>query len=117
MSATAAVFSSALLLFQVVQDEIDEARYFGVAIMNAADAYGRKPKNIQSKDGRPLLSWRVETLPFYEQQPLFDEFHRDEAWDSEHNKALLKKRIRTFRTKYADDENSTTWKLLPDSPG
>lgn len=27
-----------------------------------------------SKDGRPLLSWRVLLLPFIEQQELYDQF-------------------------------------------
>jgi prepilin-type N-terminal cleavage/methylation domain-containing protein/prepilin-type processing-associated H-X9-DG protein len=30
-------------------------------------------------------SWRVRILPFIEQKKLFDQFHFDEPWDSEHN--------------------------------
>ena len=45
---------------------------------------------IYSKDGKPLLSSRVELLPKLGQQELYDKFHRDEAWDSEHNKKLIK---------------------------
>jgi uncharacterized protein (TIGR03067 family) len=43
----------------------------------------------QSKDGKPLLSWRVAILPFIEEQPLYREFKLDEPWDSDHNKKLL----------------------------
>jgi hypothetical protein len=43
---------------------------------------------ICDADGKPLLSWRVAILPFIEQQALYDQFHLDEPWDSEHNKAL-----------------------------
>ena len=40
-------------------------------------------------DGPPLLSWRVEILPFLEQGNLYQMFNHDEPWDSPHNLALL----------------------------
>jgi hypothetical protein len=40
------------------------------------------------KDGKPLLSWRVHLLPYLGQQNLYNQFHLDEPWDSEHNKKL-----------------------------
>jgi hypothetical protein len=46
---------------------------------------------IYSKDGKPLLSWRVILLPYIEQQELYDQFKFDEPWDSPHNKKLLEK--------------------------
>jgi hypothetical protein len=39
--------------------------------------------------GKPLLSWRVRILPYIEQQALYNEFHLDEPWDSEHNRRLI----------------------------
>ena len=45
-------------------------------------------------DGRPLLSWRVHTLPFSENPAdaeLYKQFHLDEPWDSEHNRTLIEK--------------------------
>ncbi len=44
---------------------------------------------IYSPDGKPLLSWRVQILPFIENQALYQQFHLDEPWDSEHNRALI----------------------------
>jgi hypothetical protein len=44
-----------------------------------------------SPDGKPLLSWRVHILPYLEQQALYQQFHLDEPWDSEHNKTLIDK--------------------------
>jgi RNA polymerase sigma factor (sigma-70 family) len=44
---------------------------------------------IYSKDGKPLLSWRVAILPFIEEDHLYKQFKLDEPWDSEHNKKLL----------------------------
>ncbi len=45
---------------------------------------------IRDKNGKPLLSWRVSLLPYLGRKPLYAKFHFDEAWDSPHNKALLK---------------------------
>jgi hypothetical protein len=39
--------------------------------------------------GKPLLSWRVHILPHLEQQALYEKFHLNEPWDSEHNKQLI----------------------------
>ena len=46
------------------------------------------PNAIYSADGKPLLSWRVAILPFMGEQQLYSQFHLDEPWDSDHNKAL-----------------------------
>jgi prepilin-type processing-associated H-X9-DG protein len=40
---------------------------------------------------KPLLSWRVEMLPYIEETALYNEFKRDEPWDSEHNMKLVAK--------------------------
>jgi hypothetical protein len=42
-----------------------------------------------SKGGKPLLSWRVQLLPYLGEKSLYDEFHRDEPWDSPHNTQLI----------------------------
>ena len=49
------------------------------------------PVAIRDKNGKALLSWRVAILPQLEQGALYNEFHLDEPWDSEHNKALVAK--------------------------
>ncbi len=41
------------------------------------------------KDGKPLLSWRVAILPYIEEQALYQQFHLNEPWDSEHNRKLI----------------------------
>ena len=46
---------------------------------------------ITSKDGKPLLSWRVAILPYIDEEVLYRQFKLDEAWDSPHNKALIGK--------------------------
>jgi RNA polymerase sigma factor (sigma-70 family) len=46
---------------------------------------------IYSKDGKPLLSWRVAILPYTKDRDLYKQFKLDEPWDSPHNKKLLER--------------------------
>ncbi|MEQ8837542.1 MAG: DUF1559 domain-containing protein, partial [Lacipirellulaceae bacterium] len=63
----------------------------GLALQNYTSAKrlkGFQPPAIYSEDGKPLLSWRVAVLPYIDQQALYNQFHLDEPWDSEHNLKL-----------------------------
>ncbi|WP_144058846.1 DUF1559 domain-containing protein [Rhodopirellula sp. SWK7] len=63
-----------------------------LAFHNYHAAYRQLPPSaITDDDGKPLLSWRVALLPFLEEQELYQQFHLDEPWDSEHNLPLSKK--------------------------
>src|SRR5262249_40124999 len=69
-----------------------------LAMRRYAEKKGRLPPAvIYSGDGRPLYSWRVELLPFLDEQKLYDQFKRDERWDSPHNKKLLPAMPDVFR--------------------
>jgi RNA polymerase sigma factor (sigma-70 family) len=48
------------------------------------------------KNGRALLSWRVELLPYLGERTLYKQFKRDEPWDSPHNRKLLSKMPAVF---------------------
>lgn len=62
----------------------------GLAMHNYAGIYnGRLPGNIESKEGKALLSWRVSLLPYLEEFKLYKEFKLDEPWDSANNIKLL----------------------------
>ena len=65
-------------------------KQLGLAMHNFHDVHSRFPGSGRDKDGKPLLSWRVQLLPFIDQAPLFDQFRMNESWDSPHNKALIK---------------------------
>jgi hypothetical protein len=65
----------------------------------SASASNAFPTNaIYSRDGKPLLSWRVALLPYLGEQKLFKEFKLDEPWDSDHNKKLIEKMPEVFRS-------------------
>src|SRR5262249_46508298 len=68
------------------RQSINNLKEIALAMHNRHDTYGFLPASaIYSKNGKPLLSWRVELLPFLDQQELYRQFHLDEPWDSEHN--------------------------------
>ncbi|MBV9125549.1 MAG: DUF1559 domain-containing protein, partial [Planctomycetes bacterium] len=69
---------------------VNNLKQIGLALYNYHDANRHFPAVANfDKDGKPLLSWRVQLLPYLEQQGLYNEFHQDEPWDSEHNKKLI----------------------------
>lgn len=72
---------------------INNLKQIALAMHNYASANDDRfpPAAICDPDGNLLLSWRVAILPFIDQQELYDEFHLDEPWDSEHNLELLAK--------------------------
>src|SRR5262249_40169050 len=53
---------------------------------------------IFTKDGKPLLSWRVAILPYIEEDTLYQEFKLDEPWDSEHNKKLIARMPKMYQS-------------------
>jgi hypothetical protein len=75
---------------QLKRETADKLRMIGIALHNYEGANRRFPPGaIYSKDGKPLLSWRVLLLPYVDKQELFNRFKLDEAWDSPHNIKLL----------------------------
>ena len=73
-------------------------RQIALAMQNYHSAHKHFPlPGSVSPQGKPLLSWRVEILPFVEQSPLYKEFHLDEPWDSPHNRTLISKMPDVYR--------------------
>ena len=89
------------LLLPAVQQAREAARrsqgknnlkQIGLAMHNYHDVYKTFPAaGSVDKKGKKLLSWRVHVLPFVDQNPLYQQFHLDEPWDSDHNKTLIEK--------------------------
>lgn len=89
------------LLLPAVQSAREAARrmqssnnlkQIGLAFHNFHDAYRSFPAAAGlDDDSKPMLSWRVALLPFLEEARLYEEFHLDEPWDSDHNIKLLER--------------------------
>lgn len=82
----------------------------GAALIDFHDIYGAFPAvaGFRDADGKPLLSWRVAILPMLGQGKLFDQFEKDEPWDSEHNLKLLEKMPEAFKTPGVEKRGMTS---------
>jgi hypothetical protein len=80
-----------------------------LAMHNYHDTYRRFPARATADDnGKALLSWRVHLLPFLEQQQLYDQFHLDEPWDSDHNKKLIEQIPDVYKSQGDQRADTTT---------
>ena len=82
---------------------VNNLKQLALALHNYADVHRSFPAAfIADEMGKPLLSWRVHMLPYLEQQALYEQFHLDEPWDSEHNKKLIEKMPAVFAVPGSD---------------
>ncbi len=94
---------------------VNNLKQIGLAMHNYLSANNCFPPGaITDADGKPLLSWRVSILPFIEQQGLYEEFHRDEPWDSPHNQALIARMPATYLcpSDGPDTEHTTRYQVI-----
>jgi hypothetical protein len=97
---------------------INNMKQIGLAMHNYHDAHKHFPAAaIYSKDGKPLLSWRVAILPMIEYGNLYDQFHFDEPWDSEHNKKLIDKMPAEYRSPKSKLKDYRSNYVVPVGPG
>ena len=59
------------------------------------------------------MSWRVKILPYIDEAALYNEFHLDEPWDSDHNKPLLDKMPAVYKDPRLGDLGNKTVYLVP----
>jgi len=83
-------------------------KMIGLAMQNYHDTFGKFPARASyDKSGKPLLSWRVHLLPYLEQKELYEQFHLDEPWDSEHNLPLVQQMPDVYQSKSFGDSEKT----------
>lgn len=77
-----------------------QMKQLALALLNYESTNGRFPKAaaFQAADGSPGLSWRVAILPFLEENALYDQFRKNEPWDSPHNRALIARMPSFFKS-------------------
>jgi hypothetical protein len=76
------------------------------------EKHGHLPDDIRDREGKPLLSWRVAILPYFdvpEFDALYKEFKVDETWDSAHNIKLLPKMPKVYAPALAKVEPGHTF--------
>jgi hypothetical protein len=79
---------------------MNNLKQIALAMLNHESANNKYPAACiaDKTTGKPLLSWRVTILPYIEEQALYQQFHLDEPWDSEHNKPLIARMPQTYRS-------------------
>lgn len=78
----------------------EQLKDIALAMANWHDTYRSFPAQAKCDDqGRPLLSWRVNILPFLGRDALrlYHKFKLDEPWDSEHNRPLVNRMPDVYR--------------------
>ena len=78
-------------------DSANRLRQLMLGMHNHHAARRQLPTNIYDDEGNPLLSWRVQILPYIEQNQLYEQFRLDEPWDSPHNLRLARMTPAPFR--------------------
>ncbi|MCC9605786.1 DUF1559 domain-containing protein [Blastopirellula sp. JC732] len=91
-------------------------KQFALGFHNFADTYLKFPPPTRKlPDGtftkETGLSWRVHLLPYLEYNNLYEQFHLDEPWDSEHNIKLVEMMPEIFvdPNNRSDDPTKTTY--------
>jgi hypothetical protein len=94
-------------------------KQIALAMHNYHDTNGSRfpAPAITGPNGKALLSWRVELLPFLEQANLYKQFRRDESWDSPHNRALLDKMPAVYAFPGTDSQAGSTYYQVFVGPG
>lgn len=96
---------------------LNNLKQMGLAVHNYHDTYGHLPGNVVDAKGKALLSWRVNLLPFLEEDAVFKQFKMDEAWDSEANKKLIEKLPKVYAPVRAKAKPGETYLRAFEGPG
>jgi hypothetical protein len=100
----------------VADQTINNMKQIMLALHNYHDAMKSFPPAFLGEESKPLLSWRVAILPYFEDESaraLYTEFHLDEAWDSEHNSKLIEKMPAVYRSAASKLNDVRTVYLTP----
>ena len=98
---------------QLASDQ-NKLRQIALAMHAYASVHGHFPAaSILGPDGKTPHSWRVELLPYLEQDALYREYRLDEPWDSQANQRVLAKMPSMFAKAGAPQSETSTHFLVP----
>lgn len=70
------------------------------------------PAVVMGPDGKTPHSWRIEILPYLEQQNLYHAYKMNEPWDSPDNKKISETRVATFGLGDDEGKNHSDYYVL-----
>lgn len=108
MAAMLPAFQQSRLAADRMRD-LNDMKHVALAFHNYADVHKHFPAPvvIDAESGQKR-SWRVELLPYLEQQALYDQYRKDEPWDSEANLKVLEQIPAVYRSARQRDATSTS---------
>jgi beta-lactamase regulating signal transducer with metallopeptidase domain len=75
------------------------------------------PAVVLGPDGKTPHSWRVELLPYLDQNDLYSQYRMNEPWDSENNKKVLEQMPACLRNPYDDPKSTNSGYYVLVGPG
>jgi hypothetical protein len=91
------------------EQRMNNLKQIGLALHNYHDTMGKFPANVYGPKGELLLSWRVQLLPYLEQDNLYRQFKMDEAWDGPNNKKLIEQMPKVYQAPDRDAPKGVTY--------
>ena len=89
---------------------VNNMKQIALAMHNYNQVNGHfPPAVVMGPDGKTPHSWRVALLPFLEQQPLYEQYHFDEPWDSPANKTVLETMPSIYRVPQEGPQNESNF--------
>lgn len=88
-------------------------RRIGTALYNYHKVYGAFPPAVTTDaQGQPKHSWRVLILPFLDQESLYEQYDRTQAWNSPKNLTLVPQVPEVYRCPAASVPGETNYVML-----
>ena len=96
---------------------LNNMKLIGLALQQHVDMQRSFPAAGGGEGRGAQLSWRVHILPYMEQASLYEQFHLDEPWDSEHNRKLIPQMPNEFKDPAGKLPEGKTAYLAVTGPG
>ncbi|MCA9178486.1 MAG: DUF1559 domain-containing protein [Planctomycetales bacterium] len=88
-------------------------KQIGLAFHNYFAAHKQFPGAASPAPGKTHpVSWRVALLPYLDQMDLYNAYHFDEPWDSEHNRTLIPRMPQVYRHPMSKSTTASSYYVL-----
>ncbi len=95
-------------------ESTNNLKQIGITFHDHHDAYRTLPAQASyDPNGKPLLSWPVHIMPFIDEDDLYKQIILDEHWDSQHNKKMIAKMPKLYRSPFSNAKPGMTTYLVP----
>jgi hypothetical protein len=103
---------------QLTEQTFSNLKRLAIAVHNYRDVHERFPPAVlMGPDGQTPHSWRIEMLPFVNQEALYKQYRMNEPWDSENNKKVLEKMPAVFRSPFDEPKSRNSGYYVFVGPG